>query len=91
MGVGVIVGLVVKFAVLPPLHFWDAEHRIRSVTALFAEHLGALADVLDIDPDQRTQDDHAACSADPGSVSSLTVHGSSRWNVRSGTPRTSPS
>jgi len=47
MAIGIAVGLAVNFAVVPPLHFWDAERRIDQVNAVLAQHLDDLADVLD--------------------------------------------
>ena len=38
MAVGVVVGLLVNFLVFPPLHFWDAEHRIDAVNEVLADH-----------------------------------------------------
>ncbi|MGU3410834.1 FUSC family protein [Microbacterium sp. M1A1_1b] len=46
MAVGVVVGLLVNFLVFPPLHFWDAEHRIDAVNGVLADHLDGLAVVL---------------------------------------------
>ncbi|WP_156364299.1 FUSC family protein [Curtobacterium sp. Leaf261] len=46
MAVGVAIGLVVNFAVFPPLHFWDAERRISETNDVLAEHLEDLADAL---------------------------------------------
>ena len=46
MAVGVVVGLLVNFLVFPPLHFWDAEHRIDAVNGVLADHLDGLAAVL---------------------------------------------
>ncbi|MBF4582092.1 hypothetical protein ITJ54_05355 [Curtobacterium sp. VKM Ac-2865] len=46
MAVGVVVGLLVNFLVFPPLHFWDAEHRIDAVNEVLADHLDGLAAVL---------------------------------------------
>ncbi|WIB59968.1 hypothetical protein DEJ13_16260 [Curtobacterium sp. MCLR17_007] len=46
MAVGVVVGLLVNFLVFPPLHFWDAEHRIDAVNGVLADHLDGLAGVL---------------------------------------------
>ena len=46
MAVGVVVGLLVNFLVFPPLHFWDAEHRIDAVNEVLADHLDGLAGVL---------------------------------------------
>lgn len=47
MAVGVTVGLLVNFLVFPPLHFWDAEHRIDAVNEVLADHLEGLANVLE--------------------------------------------
>ncbi|MCA5923862.1 FUSC family protein [Curtobacterium oceanosedimentum] len=47
MAVGVVVGLLVNFLVFPPLHFWDAEHRIDAVNGVLADHLQGLASVLE--------------------------------------------
>ncbi|WIB32637.1 FUSC family protein [Curtobacterium sp. MCSS17_005] len=47
MAVGVVVGLLVNFLVFPPLHFWDAEHRIDAVNGVLADHLDGLAAVLE--------------------------------------------
>ncbi|WIE64655.1 FUSC family protein [Curtobacterium sp. MCLR17_036] len=47
MAIGVVIGLVVNFTVFPPLHFWDAEHRIDEVNDVLAEHLDGLAHVVD--------------------------------------------
>ncbi|WP_416395999.1 MULTISPECIES: FUSC family protein [unclassified Curtobacterium] len=47
MAVGVVVGLLVNFLVFPPLHFWDAEHRIDAVNQVLADHLDGLAVVLE--------------------------------------------
>ena len=47
MAVGVTVGLLVNFLVFPPLHFWDAEHRIDAVNGVLADHLEGLANVLE--------------------------------------------
>ncbi|OIH95337.1 aromatic acid exporter family protein [Curtobacterium sp. MCBA15_001] len=46
MAVGVVVGLLVNFLVFPPLHFWDAEHRIDAVNEVLADHLDGLAAVM---------------------------------------------
>ncbi|KQS10131.1 hypothetical protein ASG04_06030 [Curtobacterium sp. Leaf183] len=46
MAVGVVVGLLVNFLVFPPLHFWDAEHRIDAVNGVLADHLDGLATVM---------------------------------------------
>ncbi|ROP63245.1 hypothetical protein EDF24_0269 [Curtobacterium sp. PhB130] len=46
MAVGVVVGLLVNFLVFPPLHFWDAEHRIDAVNDVLADHLDGLAAVM---------------------------------------------
>jgi len=47
MGIGIGIGLAVNFAVVPPLHFWDAERRIDQVNGVLAQQLDGLADVLD--------------------------------------------
>ncbi|MDM7884522.1 MULTISPECIES: FUSC family protein [Curtobacterium] len=47
MAIGIAIGLAVNFAIVPPLHFWDAERRIDQVNAVLAQHLDDLADVLD--------------------------------------------
>ncbi|WP_144411391.1 FUSC family protein [Curtobacterium sp. MR_MD2014] len=47
MAIGIGIGLAVNFAVVPPLHFWDAERRIDQVNAVLAQQLDDLADVLD--------------------------------------------
>ncbi|WXF91045.1 hypothetical protein WDV91_17490 [Curtobacterium flaccumfaciens pv. flaccumfaciens] len=47
MAVGVVIGLLVNFLVFPPLHFWDAEHRIDAVNGVLADHLDGLAAVLE--------------------------------------------
>lgn len=47
MGIGIAIGLAVNFAIVPPLHFWDAERRIDQVNGVLAEHLDDLAHVLD--------------------------------------------
>jgi uncharacterized membrane protein YgaE (UPF0421/DUF939 family) len=57
MALGVAVGLLVNFVVFPPLRFWDAELRIGEVRGVLADHLDALADVLGVDADTRTDDD----------------------------------
>ncbi len=47
MAIGIGIGLAVNFAIVPPLHFWDAERRIDQVNDVLAQHLDDLADVLD--------------------------------------------
>jgi len=57
MAIGIGIGLAVNFAVVPPLHFWDAERRIDQVNDVLAQHLDDLADVLDDgEPDTRAWD-----------------------------------
>lgn len=46
MAVGIVIGLLVHTLIVPPLHFWDAEHRIDQVNAVLADHLEGLASVV---------------------------------------------
>lgn len=86
MAIGIVIGLGVNFVVFPPLHFWDAEHRIDEVNGVLARHLDGLADVLETgDADQQAWDqaqDRLDRAIADVRERVQAAHESRRWNPR---------